>query len=143
MITNHMLGQTVFVARCDIPQAPMLKHPIKRCHLKKGILRTDCSHPITPSESKIPAPHSAAVLSSSLLLPCPSMSSPRPSPCRRHRRAAIAVPPLLSPPSPRRHCRATTIAAVIATAIATGKALPCHHGNDKAMPSPWWQWWWR
>jgi hypothetical protein len=31
----------------------------------------------------------------------------------------------LPPPSPRRHCHATAIAAVIATAIATmGKALP-------------------
>ena len=35
------LGQTVVVARFDNPRAPMLKHPIKRCHLKKGVLRTD------------------------------------------------------------------------------------------------------
>ena len=42
-IAEHTFGQTFFVVRCDIPRAPMLKHPIKRCHLKKGILRIDCS----------------------------------------------------------------------------------------------------
>jgi hypothetical protein len=42
-IADCTLGQTVFVARCDIPWAPMLKHPSGRCHLKKGILRTDRS----------------------------------------------------------------------------------------------------
>jgi hypothetical protein len=42
-IADRTLGQTVFVARCDIPRAPMLKHPSGQCHLKKGILRTDRS----------------------------------------------------------------------------------------------------
>jgi hypothetical protein len=36
-LTDCTLGQTVVVARCDIPRAPMPKHPIKRCHLKKGV----------------------------------------------------------------------------------------------------------
>ncbi len=36
-LTDRTLGRTVFVARCDIPWAPMLKHPSGQCHLKKGI----------------------------------------------------------------------------------------------------------
>ena len=76
------LGQTVFVTRCDIPQAPMLKLPIKWCHLnEKGDFRfyaqTDPLAHLTPSGGEILAPHSAAVFSSSLL-PCPSMSLPHP-----------------------------------------------------------------
>ena len=55
MLADHMLVQTVVVARCDIPRAPMPKHPIKLCHLKKGILRTDRS-PFTPSGSEISGP---------------------------------------------------------------------------------------
>ena len=103
-IADRTLVQTVFVARCDIPWAPMLKHPIKRCHLKKWILRTDRSCP-SPSGSKILAPRSAAVFSSSLLH-------------RRHRLATPLAPPLAAAitalQSPRRHCRATAIAAIIA-----------------------------
>ena len=102
-LTDRTLGQTVVVVRCDIPQAPMLKHPIKRCHLKKGILHTDRSCP-SPSGSEIPAPHSATVFSSSLV----------------HRRHRLA-PPLTALPSPRRHCCATAIAAISAT---MEKALP-------------------
>jgi hypothetical protein len=94
MIANHTLGQTVFVARCDIPRAPMLKHPIKQCHLKKGILRTDRS-PHTEWKGDSGPTHRRCLL----LLPPPASSidvtasplpSPPPSP-RRHRRAAIAV----------------------------------------------------
>ncbi len=46
-LANRTLGQTVFVARCDIPQAPMLKSPGGRCNGKKGILRTGRSHHTT------------------------------------------------------------------------------------------------
>ncbi len=35
-LADRTLGQTVFVARCDIPQAPMLKSPGGRCNGKRG-----------------------------------------------------------------------------------------------------------
>jgi hypothetical protein len=80
MIADRTLGHTVFVARCDIPRAPMLKHPSGQCHLKKGILCTDSSphtewkrdsvskaqpsHPHTPALSinAIAAPPLAAAI---------------------------------------------------------------------------------
>ncbi len=46
-LADRKLGQTVYVARCDVPQAPMLKSPGGQCNGKKGILCTDRSHHTT------------------------------------------------------------------------------------------------
>jgi hypothetical protein len=108
-LTDRTPGQTVVVARCDIPRAPMLKHPIKR-HLKKGVLRTDRSPTHHTEWKRDFRPHTAPLSSPPprpLVLPRPSTPPLAPAIA-----AAIAAPPL-PPPSPRRrHCRRPRRAAI-------------------------------